>query len=182
MSKRQHAPPAKSQWVLTSGQQGREGETRSDFIHPSASELARRIAAGELSSREVVEAHIRRIEAVNPDLNAVVVPLFEQAREEALKADHAHEQGALPGPLHGVPITLKEQFLVAGTASTVGLISQQARYTGPEGPLVQRLRQAGAIILGKTHVAQLLMYHEATHPVYGRTSNPWDLARTGPAE
>src|SRR5215471_17111569 len=83
-------------------------------IRLSASEIARRIAEGRLSSQEVVEAHIRRIEAVNPRLNAVVVPLFEQARAEASRADRMRGQGRLLGPLHGVPITLKEQFMVSG--------------------------------------------------------------------
>ncbi|GHO87160.1 amidase [Dictyobacter formicarum] len=144
----------------------------------SASELARRIADGLISSQEVVEAHIRRIEAVNPRLNAVVVSLFEQARAEASRADRLREQGTLLGPLHGVPITLKEQFMVSGTPTTVGILHQKSQPMEQEGPLVQRLRQAGAIPLGKTNVSQLLMYHESDNPVYGRTNNPWDLMRT----
>ncbi|GHO57691.1 amidase [Ktedonobacter robiniae] len=144
----------------------------------SASELACHIAEGRLSSQEVIEAHIRRIEAVNPRLNAVVVSLFEQARAEARKADSLLAQGTLVGPLHGVPITLKEQFMVSGTPTTVGILHQKSRLMEQEGPLVKRLRQAGAIILGKTNVSQLLMYHESDNPVYGRTNNPWNLART----
>lgn len=144
----------------------------------SASQIARHVALGQLSSREVVEAHIRRIETVNPRLNAVVVSLFEQARADASRADSVREQGTLLGPLHGVPITLKEQFMVSGTPTTVGILHQKSRLMEHEGPLVKRLRQAGAIILGKTNVSQLLMYHESDNPVYGRTNNPWDLART----
>ena len=145
----------------------------------SASEIARRIAAGRLSSQLVVEAHIRRIEAVNPRLNAVVVPLFEQARAEASRADRLHEQGTLLGPLHGVPITVKEQYMVSGTPTTVGLLSYRSQLMEQEGPLVTRLRQAGAIILGKTNASQLLLSLSGTceNPVYGRTNNPWDLAR-----
>ncbi|EFH81550.1 amidase [Ktedonobacter racemifer] len=148
------------------------------LTHLSASELAHSIAEGHLSSEEVVEAHIRQIETVNPLLNAVVVPLFAQARAEARKADSMLAQGTSVGPLHGVPITLKEQFMVSGTPTTVGIMSQRSRPMEHEGPLVQRLRQAGAIVLGKTNVSQLLMYHESDNPVYGRTNNPWDLART----
>lgn len=146
----------------------------------SASELACRIAAGRLSSREIVEAHIRRIEVVNPRLNAVVVPLFEQARAEATRADRLREQGTLLGPLHGVPITLKEQFMVSGTPTTVGLMSHKSQLMERDGPLVTRLRQAGAIVLGKSNVSQLLLSLSGTceNPVYGRTNNPWDLART----
>jgi fatty acid amide hydrolase len=145
----------------------------------SASEMARRIAAGRLSSQQVVDAHIRRIQAVNRRLNAVVVPLFEQARAEARRADQMREQGTLRGPLHGVPITLKEQFMVAGTPATVGLMSHRSQLMEQEGPLVQRLRQAGAIILGKTNVSQLLLSLAGSceNPVYGRTNNPWNLAR-----
>jgi fatty acid amide hydrolase len=146
----------------------------------SASELARRIAAGRLSSQQVVEAHIRRIEAVNPRLNALVVPLFEQARQDANRADRLREQGTLLGPLHGVPVTLKEQYMVAGTPATVGLMSHRSQLAEQEGPLVQRLREAGAIILGKTNASQLLMSLSGScdNPVYGRTNNPWNLART----
>jgi fatty acid amide hydrolase len=146
----------------------------------SASEMARRIAAGRLSSQQVVDLHIRRIQAVNPRLNAVVVPLFEQARAEARLADRTREQGTLRGPLHGVPITLKEQFLVSGTPATVGLMSHRSQLMEQEGPLVQRLRQAGAIILGKTNVSQLLLSLAGSceNPVYGRTNNPWNLARS----
>src|SRR5215468_5611867 len=146
----------------------------------SASELARRIAAGRLSSQEVVEAHIRRIEVVNPCLNAVVVPLFKQARAEASRADRLREQGTLLGPLHGVPITLKEQFMVSGTPTTIGLMSYRSQLVEQEGPLVKRLRQAGAIVLGKTNVSQLLLSLSGSceNPVYGRTNNPWDLARS----
>jgi fatty acid amide hydrolase len=149
------------------------------LIRLSASEIARRIAADRLSSQEVVEAHIRRIEAVNPRLNAVVVSLFEQARADANRADRLRDQGTLLGLLHGVPVTLKEQFMVSGTRTTVGLVSYKSKVMEHEGPLVKRLRQAGAIVLGKTNVSQLLLFGEScNNPVYGRTNNPWDLART----
>jgi len=128
--------------------------TDPDLTTLTASELAERIRAGDLSSQEVVEAHIRRIDAVNPRLNAVVVPLFDQARAQAKAADAARAQGQPLGPLHGVPVTIKEQYLV------------------------KRWRAAGAIILGKTNIAQLLRYYEADNPVYGRSNNPWNLDRT----
>jgi len=149
-------------------------------IRLSALEIARQIAEGLLSSQEVVEAHIRRIEAVNPRLNAVVVPFFDQARAEASRADHMRRQGTLLGPLHGVPITLKEQFMVAGTPSTVGLMSHKSTLMEREGPLVKRLRQAGVIVLGKTNASQLLLSLSASceNPVYGRTNNPWDETRS----
>ena len=144
----------------------------------TASEIARKIRAGELSAREVIDAHIRRIEEVNPALNAVVIPLFEQARQEAEAADAAQRRGDPLGPLHGVPITIKEQYLVKGTATTYGLSHQKDHRATEDGPLVKRLRDAGAIILGKTNTSQLLVYIESDNDLYGRSNNPWNLERT----
>jgi len=132
----------------------------------SASQLAQAIAAGELSAVEAVDAHIARIEEVNPRLNAVVVPLFDDARAQAQQADRT--PAGARGPLHGVPITVKECFNVAGTPSTAGLTARSGHRAVTDAPLVARFRQAGAIIVGKTNVSQLLMYVESDNPVYGR--------------
>ncbi len=148
------------------------------LISLSASEMARQIAAGKLTSVELVEAHIRRIEAVNPALNAVVVPLFAQARAEAAMADEARRRGEPLGPLHGVPITVKECFHMAGTASTAGVVRFAGEIMSQDATLVRRLRRAGAIVLGKTNVPQLMLIHETDNPLYGRTNNPWDLERS----
>jgi fatty acid amide hydrolase len=145
---------------------------------PTATEIAQKTTTGELSAQEVVEDHIRRIEAVNPDLNALVVPRFEEAREEAKAADAAQSRGEPLGPLHGVPITIKEHFWVEDTPTTLGVLNQKDRRATEDGPLVKRLRQAGAIILGKTNIPQLFVYYESDNPVYGRTNNPWNQART----
>jgi fatty acid amide hydrolase len=149
-----------------------------EIIHLSASEMAHKIRAGEVSAREVVDAHIARIEAVNPRINAVVVPLFDEARKAADAADIARRRGDVLGPLHGVPVTIKEQFLVKDTATTFGLVSQKDHRAPTDGPLVQRLREAGAVILGKTNVSQMLLFCESDNPLYGRTKNPWNLDRT----
>ncbi len=149
-----------------------------DIINLSATQLAQEIKAGRLSAKEVVDTHIGRIEAVNPRINAVVIPLFEEARKEADAADAAQRRGHSLGPLHGVPITIKEQFLVKGTATSFGLLNQKDHRAAEDGPLVRRLREAGAIILGKTNTSQLLIYIESDNPVYGRTNNPWNLERT----
>lgn len=141
-----------------------------------AAELARRIARGELSSALVVEAFIGRIEETAGQLNAVVVRLFDDARAAARLADAAVCRGEPLGPLHGVPVTIKECFHVAGTPSTMGLTNRPESIL-EDGPLVRRLRRAGAIILGKTNVPQLMVWHEADNPLYGRTNNPWDLSR-----
>jgi fatty acid amide hydrolase len=144
----------------------------------SAGELAYRIGAGEISAQEVVEAHIQRIEEVDEKLNAVVIRTFDDARARAAEADGALRRGETLGPLHGVPVTIKEQFRVAGTEVTIGLPGQVGRVYDTDGPLVQKLRGAGAIVLGKTNVPQLLMASEVDSPVYGRANNPWNLERT----
>jgi fatty acid amide hydrolase len=143
-----------------------------------AAELARRVAVGELSCRGVVEAHIRRIESVNPGLNALVVPLFDRARAEARSADAARERGEPLGPLHGVPFTVKEFFEVEGTPTTMGNPGRLGRLAAADSPLVARLRRAGGILLGKTNVPQVGLMIETDNPLYGRTNNPWDPGRT----
>jgi fatty acid amide hydrolase len=144
----------------------------------SASALARRIASRDLTSSEVVEAHIERIAAVNPQLNALVVERYEAARAEAAAADRYLAHGGIPGPLHGVPVTIKEVLDLAGTASTAGLPKRANTLALADDPYVARLRSAGAIVLGKTNVAQLLMAFESENPLYGRTNNPHDLSRS----
>src|SRR5207237_2507040 len=143
-----------------------------------AAELACRVAAGELSCREVVEAHIHRIQAVNPRLNALVVPLFDRARAEARAADAARERGEPLGRLHGVPFTVKEFFEAEGTPSTLGIPGRVGRIAAADSPLVARLRRVGGILLGKTNVPQVGLMIETDNPLYGRTNNPWDLGRT----
>lgn len=144
----------------------------------SAVELAARIARGEASAVEAVEAHIARIEQVNPALNAVVVKRYDEARAEARLADEQRARGEPLPPLHGVPITIKECLDLAGYPSTFGLQSRASVPATQDGPYVARMRRAGAIVLGKTNVAQVLLYIESDNPVYGRTNNPWNHART----
>jgi fatty acid amide hydrolase len=114
-----------------------------------ATELARSIAAGDVSAREVVDAHLDRIEEVNGWLNALVWPRFDQARREADEADAARPRGEPLGPLHGLPITVKDQFDVAGLPTTFGMARLADRRVATDGPMVAVLRDAGAIVLGK---------------------------------
>lgn len=152
--------------------------TRPSLTTLSASELANLIAAGDVSSSEVVEAHIERTEAVNPKLNAVVVKRYEAARAEARAADARRASGDPLGPLHGVPVTVKEALDVQGLPSTFGLPSRANVLAREDDPYVARLRAAGAVILGKTNVAQLLLAYESDNPLYGKTNNPWNLGRS----
>src|SRR6266705_4898020 len=100
--------------------------------------------------------------------------------EEAMAAAKAADQGdaAAGQTLYGVPVTVKESFDVLGTASTAGLVGWAARLESDDAELVRRLRAAGAIVTAKSHVSQLLLYAESDNPLYGRSNNPWDLART----
>jgi fatty acid amide hydrolase len=144
----------------------------------SASELAEMIRGDEVTAREVTETYIRRIESVNKDLNAVVIPLFDEARTQADEADKKRSRGEALGALHGVPVTIKEQYRVAGTQTTLGATQMIGNVYQREGPLVTALRQAGAIILGKTNIIQTLAGMESDNRVYGRSNNPWNLDRS----
>ena len=157
--------------------QSKIDESDIQILEASATTIVARIAAGEWSSRQVTEAFIQQIERVDPHINAVVVPRFDEARHEAEVADQARDAGGALGPLHGLPMTIKECFHLAGTATTIGLPSRSNRIVQDDGVLVRRLREAGAVILGKTNVPQLMLWHESDNPVYGLTRNPWDLSR-----
>ena len=149
-----------------------------DLTTASATTLAAIIRDGKASSAEVVEAHIAKIKAVDPALNAVIAPTFDAALDHARNADSERARGKDLGPLHGVPVTIKAQFRVADTEMNMGLPHHRGRIDTTEGPLVTALREAGAIVLGKTNIMQLLVAWESDNPVYGRTNNPWNVDRT----
>jgi fatty acid amide hydrolase len=142
-----------------------------------AEEMAGKIRRGELGVSEVLEDTLRRLQEVER-LNAMAQPRYAEARREAQAADVALTDGTTPGPLHGVPITVKEQFYVKGLDTTVGVPHHAGRKAKRDGLLVARLRRAGAIVLGKTNVMMTLLGHECENPIHGRTDNPWDLTRT----
>lgn len=144
----------------------------------SALGLARAIRRRELSAVEAVEACLRRIEAVNPALNAVVAVDPDAARRAARAADAALARGAAPGPLHGVPCTIKDSFDTAGLVSAAGTPGRKGHVPAANATVVGRLRAAGAIVLGKTNTPELTAGAETDNPVYGRTANPYDPART----
>jgi fatty acid amide hydrolase len=149
-----------------------------DVCELTAVELAAAIARGQVSASEAVEAYIARIEQVNPALNALVVPRFTEARAEARDIDRKRAAGEALGPLAGVPITIKECLDLNGTASTFGVPSRRDLIAASDETHVARLRRAGAIVLGKTNVGQLLLMFESDNPVYGRTNHPHDPERS----
>jgi fatty acid amide hydrolase 2 len=151
-----------------------------DLLHLSGIELARRIRTGEVSSSEVVERHIERIERVNPRINALVRHRFEQARLEAKQADERIRSQAaveLP-PLLGVPCTIKESIAVAGMPNSSGTLSRADLVASEDATAVARVRQAGAIPLGVTNVSELTVWAATFNRVYGRTGNAYDPTRT----
>lgn len=131
----------------------------------------------ESSAVETVQRLLRRIDAVNPKLNAVTERRDEAALAEARAIDERIERGEAVGPLAGAPISIKECFQLQGTDCTIGLSSLRGKKSPEDGLPVRRLRAAGAIPLCKTNVPQLMIWHESDNPVYGRTNNPWDLTR-----
>lgn len=149
-----------------------------ELLFESGVSLARRIRTGEVSSREVVDAHIAQIERVNPTLNAVVAERFEHARDEADAADARQAAGEPLGPLHGVPCTIKECFALEGMPQTAGLLARrQLGGASSDATAVARLRRAGAIPVGVTNTSELCMWLESNNRVYGRTNNPYDPTR-----
>ena len=145
----------------------------------SATALAREIRTGRLRSSEVVEAHIQRVEDINPRLNALVATRFEEARAEAKAADDrldAEGPDGLP-PLHGVPCTIKECFALTGMPQSSGLPARKDVISDRDATTVARLRAAGAIPLGVSNLSELCMWMESSNPVYGRTNNPYDPTR-----
>jgi amidase len=128
-----------------------------------------------------VNACLARIEQVNPRLNAVVQLDGDHAREVARAADQATARGEVTGPLHGVPMTIKDSFDTAGMISTGGTLGRKAFVPDQDATVVARLRAAGAVLLGKTNTPEFTWSFETRSPVYGRTNNPWssDLSPGG---
>ena len=143
-----------------------------------ARELARRIRAKEVSSLELTRHFIARIERLDAALNAVVVRTFERAVEDAKAADAALGRGGAVGPLHGVPLTIKESYVMAGTPATWGIEAYRDNVAAEDGLAVRRLRAAGAHFLGKTNVPVDLSDIQSHNPIYGTTNNPWNVERT----
>jgi amidase len=138
--------------------------------------LAESLRRGELSSEAVVRAFLDRIAEVNPKLNAVVQLRADAALAEARAADRV--PAGERGPLHGVPLTIKDSLDTAGLVTTGGTKGRAAFAPSEDATVVGRVRAAGAIVLGKTNTPDLTLNYETSNLVYGRTNNPFDLART----
>ena len=148
-----------------------------DIVFSSAIDLAASIKARRVSAVEVLDAHLKQIDAHNQTLNAVVTLDADRARANAKAADDAIAHGDSTGPLHGVPFTIKDAFATNGMRTTSGFkfFDHVPKH---DASVVERLKNAGAVLVGKTNVPVLLSDYQTDNPIFGRTNNPWDIART----
>ena len=148
------------------------------MIFDSAHEILEKIKQGEVSSLEVLESFLAQVEKVNPKINAIVALDIERAKEKAKEADNKISLKSKLGPLHGLPMTIKDAFEVEGIVSTGGNPAWKDNIPKRNAEAVQRLVDAGAIIFGKTNVPFLSSDLQSFNKIYGTTNNPWDLERT----
>lgn len=148
------------------------------LTHLTLAAMAERIRGRELSPVELLEAHLAQIDKHNPTVNAFVIVLADEARRAARFAEQRVMSGESLGALHGIPLTIKDSFDMEGLATTCGsrfFAKLPARY---DSTVIRRLRQAGAILLGKTNTPEFLASYETDNYLTGRTNNPWDESRT----
>ncbi len=150
----------------------------SEYAFKSAVELASFVASKEVSSLELTDMYIKRVESIGADLNAVVVQDFERGREAAKAADAAVSSGETLGPLHGVPMTIKEAYNIEGLPTTWGVPELKDNIATEDSDTVIRMKQAGAHFFGKTNVPLNLADFQSFNEIYGTTNNPWNLERT----
>lgn len=147
-----------------------------NLVFQSLATLIEGIRTRQFSSVELVEVHIQRIEQVNPKLNAVINFMPEQALAEARKADSALTRGASLGALQGIPMTIKDSLDTAGIVTTGGTKGRESFIPEHDATVVARLKNAGAILLGKTNTPELTLLLETDNAIFGRTNNPYDLS------
>lgn len=149
-----------------------------DIAFRSATALTRELRTGRIGAYELLSHYLARVERHNPKLNAIIADDIEVAKKRARAADRARSRGARLGPLHGLPMTVKESFDVVGLPTTWGLTEHRNNRATANAIAVQRLLDAGANIFGKTNVPVLLAQWQTFNPIYGTTNNPWDAGRT----
>jgi fatty acid amide hydrolase len=143
----------------------------------SASEMLPLLSKREISSEEIVRALFERIAACDSKVKAFVHRFEDRAIQEAKRADHARSRGEALGPIHGLPITAKESIGTEGLAVTLGVEAHRGRIADRDAAVLRALARSGAILIGKTNVSQLLLFHESDNPIWGATNNPWNLTR-----
>ena len=149
-----------------------------DLLLADATHLAAAVRGREVSSRELLDGYLARIEGLNPAINAVVTLDVERARAAADAADAALARGDAVGPLHGLPITIKDAIETEGIRSTGGATELTDHVPAADAPAVARLKAAGAVVFGKTNVPRWSGDFQTFNAVFGQTNNPWDVTRT----
>jgi amidase len=149
-----------------------------DIAFLPATELLDLLHEKKVSSRELLDGYLDRVERINPAINAIVTLDVDRARERAAAADEATAKGESWGPLHGLPLTVKDVFETAGLRTTCGNPEWSDYVPERDAVLVSRLRNAGAVIFGKTNTPTLASDGQTFNPIFGTTNNPWDLSRT----
>lgn len=144
----------------------------------SAAQMAALLAAGDISSRQLAEAHLAGIETGNPAIHAFTSVNAEQVLRDADHLDAERAAGRVRSPLHGVPVSLKECFDIAGQATTLGIVARKDRIAAKDAALVTLLREAGALLLGRTNLSQTMLFVESRNPLFGETKNPHRTDRT----
>jgi amidase len=155
-----------------------DGKLTPELYNSSVRALASAIRSKEVSSVEVVQAFLERIETVNSKINAVVVLVGDEAMDAAREADAQLSRGSVAGPLHGVPMTIKDSIDTAGVVTTYGTKGKSTFVPTKDATVVARLKSAGAILMGKTNTPEFTLSYETSNDVYGVTNNPYDLTRT----
>ena len=150
----------------------------SDLTFKPAVELAQLTRDRQIGCLELLDDCLEHVDQFNPRINAIVVPDLERARHRARQADTALARGEVWGPLHGVPMTCKESFDVAGLPTTFGSPLLKYNVASEDAVAIQRLKAAGAVIFGKTNVPIWLADFQSYNVLYGTTNNPWDTGRT----
>ena len=151
---------------------------KEDICFMSACDVLEKIKTQELSSLEITETIIERIEEVNPKLNAFCTPTFELAREMAKKADDAVKKGENMGSLQGIPTSIKDEMPIKGVRTTFGSKLYENYIPDEDDACVERLKNAGSVILGKTNMSPFGFLHITDNLIFGETHNPWNLERT----
>lgn len=149
-----------------------------ELFELSATEVAARVASGDVTAREVCEAVLARMDAVNPAINAIVARRDEEALRAADEVDAARARGKPPGPMAGVPVTTKENVDQAGFATTNGLRLQKDLIADHDNPVVTSLRKAGAVIVGRTNTPAFSLRWFTRNSLHGHTRNPHNAAIT----
>ena len=149
----------------------------SELAFDSAVSLARKLRAKQISSVELLNFYFDRVDKFNGELNAVIWQIRDEAMEDAKRADAAIAAGEALGPLHGVPMTIKESYDVKGTPSTWGAPYLKGNFATRDALSVERLRGAGAVIFGKTNVPLMLSDFQSYNEIYGTTNNPYDVTK-----